>query len=374
MSRPLSGVVVVEAASFLSGPFAGMMLADLGADVVKIEPPGGDQYRRFQGGELSAHFVSCNRGKRSQVADLKTPQGLGVLMELIDGADVFLSNWRPEVAERIGAGDAALAARNARLIRLWITGWGTSGPAVALPAFDAVAQARSGLIDAAARDAVLQPIAGYPIDKSTALFGVQSILAALYERERSGSGTRLDLAMFDVCAYYNFPDLMTARVFVDDAPDDAHSASATSIETLPASDGALVISPVTGGQIKRACTAVGHPEWVPTVFSDPGGIMHAILRLFSPVTSQEPRSVWLDRFAAHDVPAAACLTIDEHLGDPQTQNNDNYRIERWPGVGDVRTVRHPVVAAGWGRMSSGPAPVRPGNDDRFEENEGPGGP
>ena len=109
MSRPLSGVVVVEAASYLSGPFAGMMLADLGAEVVKVEPPGGEQYRRFGSRELSAHWMSCNRGKRSLVADLKTPQGLVTLMELVGGADVFLSNWRPDVAERLGAGDAALA-------------------------------------------------------------------------------------------------------------------------------------------------------------------------------------------------------------------------------------------------------------------------
>ena len=191
---------------------------------------------------------------------------------------------------------------------------------------------------------------------------MQSVLAALYERERTDCGQRLDLAMLDVAAYYNFPDLMSARVLVDDAPADAHSVSATSIPTLPASDGALVIAPVTGAQIKRACSAVGHPEWAPEVFSDPGRIMDTVLRLFSPVTSKEPRSVWLDRFAAHDVPAAACLTIDEHLGDPQTINNDIYHVEYWPGVGNVRTVRHPVVADGWGRMSSGPAPVRPGAD------------
>ena len=288
MSRPLSGVVVVEAASYLSGPFAGMMLADLGAEVVKIEPPGGEQYRRFGGQELSAHWVSCNRGKRSLVADLKTPQGLVTLMELVEGADVFLSNWRPDVAERLGAGDAALAERNRRLIRLWVTGWGTTGPAVGLPAFDAVAQARSGLIDASSRGGVLQLLAGYPVDKTTALFAVQSVLAALYERERTGCGKRLDLAMLDVAAYHNFPDLMSARVLVDDAPADAHSVSATSIPTLPASDGALVIAPVTGAQIKRACSAVGHPEWAPEVFSDPGRIMDTVLRLFSPVTSKEP--------------------------------------------------------------------------------------
>jgi formyl-CoA transferase len=360
VGAPLEGVVVIETAGYLSGPFAGMILADLGAEVIKVEPPDGDSFRRFGNERFSPQFATCNRGKRSVVADLKTPEGVTTVLDLVDRADIFLANWRPDVADRLGLGDAALAARNPRLIRLWITGWGTDGPIATVPAFDAVVQARSALVDASSRDGVLEMVPGYPIDKSTAMFGVQAVLAALYQRERTGVGERVDLAMLDVTAYFQFPDLFTARVFTEDEPEDAHSWSATNMRTLPASDGAFVIAPVSGRQLKGACKAVGHPEWADEVFANAGRAMSTILQLFPPVTVTETRATWLERFAAQDVPVGTCLTIDEHLADPQVLHNDIYAIEDWPGVGKVRTVRYPARGGSWGRLSSGPAPVVPG--------------
>jgi formyl-CoA transferase len=358
--KPLEGVVVVETAGYLSGPYAGMILADLGAEVIKVEPPSGDSFRRFGNEQFSPQFATCNRGKRSVVADLKSEEGVATVLDLVDGADIFLANWRPDVAARLGLGDDALAARNPRLIRLWITGWGTDGPIASVPAFDAVVQARSALVDASSRDGVLEMVPGYPIDKSTAMFGVQSVLAALYQRERTGTGERVDLAMLDVTAYFQFPDLMTSRVFVDDEPADAHSWSATNMRTLPASDGAFVIAPVSGRQLKGACKAVGHPEWTDEVFANSGRAMNTILRLFPDVTVAETRATWVDRFAAEDVPVGMCLTIDEHLVDPQVLHNDIYAVEEWPGVGPVRTVRYPARGGSWEKLSSGPAPTTPG--------------
>jgi crotonobetainyl-CoA:carnitine CoA-transferase CaiB-like acyl-CoA transferase len=336
-----------------------MMLADLGADVIKVEPPRGDPYRRFAGASISAHWLSVNRGKRTVVADLKTAAGVNRLLEIVAGADVFLSNWRPDVSDRLGVGDAAIAARNSRLIRVWITGWGPSGPSADEPAFDAVMQARSSLIDAASRAGRLEVLAGYPIDKATALLAVQAIAAALFARERgSGSGERIDLAMIDVAAYVNFPDLMTSRVLVDDAPDEAHSTTATAVRTLPASDGAIVITAVSGAQIKGACRAVGHPEWAAELFATTGQMMETMVRLFAPVTSTAPVAHWLACFGAEDVPAGACLTIDEHLADPQVVHNEIYSIAEMPGVGRVRSVRHPAVVRSWGRLTSGPPTVQ----------------
>lgn len=356
MTAPLAGVTVVEAANYVSGPWAGMMLADLGAEVVKVEAPTGDPYRRFGGAKLSAHWLSTNRGKRNVVADLKTPEGAARLLDLAAGADVFLSNWRPDVADRLGVGDAALTARNPRLIRLWISGWGTSGPASDQPAFDAVMQARGAMIDASSREGQLEVLAGYPIDKATAMLAVQSITAALFARERGAGGERIDLAMIDVTAYVDFPDLFSSRVFVDDAPEDAHSVTATAIRTLPASDGGFVIAAVSGTQIKGSCRAIGHPEWTADLFGSTGRMMDTMFELFSPVTATQPVAHWLRRFADEDVPVGSCLTIDEHLADPQVVHNEVYVVHEVPGLGRVRSVRYPAVASSWGRLASGPAP------------------
>jgi CoA:oxalate CoA-transferase len=355
--RPLEGVVVVETAEYLSGPFAGMMLADLGAEVIKVEPPDGDTYRGLRGTTSGPHFLACNRGKRSVRTDLKTPEGRRLLLDLLDGADVFLSNWRPDVAERLDLSDVVLATRNPKLVRLWITGWGVDGPRADLPAFDAVAQAQSGLVDASSRNSALELVPGYPVDKATSMMAVQAVLAALVARGRTGQGERIDLAMLDVISYVSFPDLLTSRVVVDDQPEDAHSPSATLVRTFPASDGAFVISPVSGRQIKGACAAVGHPEWAERIFADPANTMQILQDLLAPVTIEETRAVWLERFGAHDVPVGLCLTIDEHLSDEQVAHNDIYAIEDWPGIGRVRTVRYPARGAGWGRLSTGPAPL-----------------
>lgn len=357
MTRPLEGITVVEAANYVSGPYAGMQLADLGADVVKVEPPTGDPYRRFGGARLSAHWVSTNRGKRNVVADLKTPQGVQTLLDLVDGADVFLSNWRPDVADRLGVGDDVLVSRNPRLIRCWVSGWGPTGPSSDLPAFDVVMQGRGAMIDAASRDGVLEVLPGYPVDKATAMFAVQSILAALFARERGAGGERIDVAMLDATAYFDFPDLFTSRVFVDAEPPDAHSLTATAVRAVPASDGAIVIAAVTGSQIKGACRAVGHEEWIEEVFSSTSGGMGRMFDLFASVTPGETVAHWLERFAAEDVPAAPCLGIDDHLADPQVRHNQLYTVADVPGVGRVRTVRYPAVGASWGKLPTGVPPV-----------------
>lgn len=359
MRPPLEGIAVIETSTYVSGPFAGMILADLGASVIKVEPPSGDPFRRYGGRDLSPQWMACNRGKRSVALDLKTRPGVASLLDLVETADVFCSNWRPEVAVRLGIGDEVLAGRNARLIRLWMTGWGRNGPAADETAFDAVVQARSGMIDAAARSDIAEPVPGWPVDKATSFLAVQSILAALYARERTGSGERIDLAMLDVACYVNFPDLFTSRVILDQQPEDAHSTSATAMRTFQTSDGPIIISAVTGAQIKGACLAVGHPEWTTALFAagSPTDVMTEMHRLFSPVLQNATRADWVRRFVQHDVPAGVCLTIDEHFVDPQVVHNDIYRIERWADIGDVRTVRFPATSSQWGRLSAGPAPT-----------------
>lgn len=358
-SGPLEGMMVIEAANFMSGPFVGMMLADLGANVLKIEPPGGDPFRSFgrPTTPVSSVWAMVNRGKTNAVVDLK--RNISDVLDLARDADVFVSNWRPSVARRLGIDDDVLAECNSRLVRCWITGVGPTGPRSNDPAFDTIAQALSGMTDAISSSDVPQLSPGYPVDKMTAAMATQSILAALVARGRSGDGDRLDVSMLDVASYMDFPELLRNRAFLADQPQEARSSAAVAQRPFPASDGWFVVATVTGQQIKGACAAMGHPEWAKVVFAQPdsAAIVQAMFDLFAPVSSAKPRSHWLEQFRRHDVPAAPCLQIDEHFREPQVIHNNIYAIEEWPNIGPVRVVRYPTTFARFGHLRSGVPPI-----------------
>jgi crotonobetainyl-CoA:carnitine CoA-transferase CaiB-like acyl-CoA transferase len=365
---PLAGVKVIEAATYMTGPYATLQLADLGADVIKVEVPGtGDTFRNFGRPPtyVSAPFANMNRGKRSVVLDLKDPAGLAKLFALLADADVFLCNWRGGVAEGLGLTEEAFEACNPRLIRILITGYGQDGPYSAEPAFDTAVQARSGLMDALSPDGVPRILPGYPVDKITALMATQAVLAALYERERTGRGERIDLSMLDAAASVNFPDLFTNRVFVDHQPDDPHNRHLFAIRALPASDGYLVIAPATARQMKNALIAVGHPEWVDEVLSIKEQVP-LVNRLFGRISEETPNATvdeWIERFRAHDVACAPCALMDDVLEDPQAVFNDLFRVGDWGDAGRARYVRYPAVFKSWGHLVADDPPPRLGADN-----------
>jgi crotonobetainyl-CoA:carnitine CoA-transferase CaiB-like acyl-CoA transferase len=360
---PLAGVKVVETAIYMSGPYAGMMLADLGAEVTKIETERGDPFRKYGRPKtpFSAVFANCNRSKRSVVLDLKDPGGRAALLERLAESDVFLANWRAGVAESLGLSDDVLAAANPRLVRCFITGFGPDGPLASEPAFDTVLQARSGLTDAITRPGE-EPklIPGYPVDKLVGMMAAQAITASLYEREHTGVGDRIELSMLDVASYLNFADLFTNRVFLDHQPDVAQNLQASAIRPVRTRDGWIVCAPVTSPQIAAAFEAVGHPEWTDGVLAQPD--QHTLVAALYDTIEQATQELTMDdavaRFRAHDVPAAPCITMDEHLVEPQVEHAQLYRVEEWPRCGRVRTVRYPAVFGSWGRRAApGVAPL-----------------
>jgi crotonobetainyl-CoA:carnitine CoA-transferase CaiB-like acyl-CoA transferase len=338
---PLSGTTIVETASYLTGPMTAMMLADLGATVIKVEPPGGDPFRKFgyKRGGLSALWINANHGKQSVVLDLKTPDGVLRLKSLLQAADVLVENWRPGVAESLGVGREAIAALNPRLVRLSITGYGDSGPLAETPVFDAMIQARTGIVVAEA-DAGTAHLTPYSVvDKATATFAAQAVLAALLDRERSGKGTYLNMPMLDIMAYFNFPDLFQHRTFADDTAAPIHSAS----QTLEATDGGIVISPLTGAQLANTLRAIGCEDQKGALrqIPDPAEMFAEFFRLVAAAVRENTRAYWLERFALFDVPAAPVLTYDEHLADRQVAHNEIYEIAASP-VGPVRRPRYPA--------------------------------
>ncbi|MEA2950139.1 MAG: hypothetical protein QOI40_5469, partial [Alphaproteobacteria bacterium] len=197
MTDVLKDVRVVELSTVITAPLTGLMLADLGADVIKVEPPTGDPFRSFRGGQYSPNFVAYNRGKRSIALDLRTDAGRSVLLKLLARADILLENYRPGIMERLGLGDDVLRAANARLIHCSITGFGETGPYSARPAYDNVAVALSGILSLQVDPAQPQSSGPTIADNATGMFAAYGILGALYERERSGRGRRVDVNMLE---------------------------------------------------------------------------------------------------------------------------------------------------------------------------------
>jgi len=198
----LAGIRVVEQGTFITGPCAGMMLADLGADVIKIESPEGDPYRTYQGGQYSPHFQAYNRNKRSLALDMKQAADCGLFAALVREADVYIQNFRPGTAERLGAGSARLQELNPRLVYCSISGFGSSGPYRDRPSYDSVAQALSGFLSVVVDYRRPQFLGPALADAITGLYAAQGILAALVQRGRSGRGCHVEVSMLEAMAHF----------------------------------------------------------------------------------------------------------------------------------------------------------------------------
>ena len=226
MPGPLNGVRVLDLTGVVSGPFATMFLADQGADVLKIEPIGGDITRRSRAtidkaGEFSALFISSNRGKRSLSVDVKSSAGKDILARLVAQADVLVQNFRPGTMERLGLGPDELRKRHPRLIYVSISGVGDHGPYVKKRVYDPIVQGLSGFADIQSQPVTNRPqmIRTIVCDKTTAVMTAQAVAAALYAREKSGNGDHIHVAMLDVMLSYLWPEAMPSLTFVGDERD-----------------------------------------------------------------------------------------------------------------------------------------------------------
>lgn len=207
MAKPLANVIVLEMGTFITGPAAGMLLADLGADVVKIErPDGGDPFRAYNGDFYSPHFQTYNRNKRSVTLDTRAADDLATFDRMIAEADVFIENFRPGVTHKLGVDPERLRAINPRLIYLSISGFGTTGPAADRPAFDTVAQAASGFLRLLVNPENPRVVGPALADSITGFYGAYGVLAALHERATTGKGRLVEVSMFEAMAHFNLDD------------------------------------------------------------------------------------------------------------------------------------------------------------------------
>ncbi len=356
----LKGVRVIEIGAFITAPLAGMMLGDLGADVIKVERPEGDPFRRARGGQYSSNFVAINRNKRSIVLDLGSERDRATLLALIDKSDVLLDNLRVGALAKYGLDPQNLASRNPRLIHCSITGFGAVGPYRDRPVFDAVGQALSG-ISSLMLDPE-SPLSSGPTisDDVTGMYACFAILGALYDRERTGRGHRVEVNMLEASMAFiqgAFTHFMQRGVVPDRFTRPATSQSfvfrcadrkllAVHLSTGEVFWKSLVTAALEAGELASDPRFVSHGERVKNYF---------VLRdLLATHFLSRTRPEWVVRLEQADVPFAPVYQVDEALADPQVLSNGTVCELTHPAQGRVRSIHCPVLIDG----------KRPENDRR----------
>jgi len=366
MPGPLAGVRVLDLTSVVSGPLATMFLADQGAEVIKVEPLGGDITRQSRqsvsaSGEFSALFVSTNRGKRSLSIDLKRPEAATIMRKLICRADVLVQNFRPGTMERLGLGEPALRAENPRLIYVSISGVGERGPYAKKRVYDPIIQGLSGFADLQADPETRRPrmIRTIVADKTTAIFAAQAVTAALFARERTGEGQHIRLAMLDTMIAYLWPEAMTQYTVLG---REATTADPTARPELifETADGYITVGTISDSEWRGFCAASERSGLAEdSRFSTPAGrAANATERilLMAEIMKERPTAEWLQRLDANDVPSAPVLRRGEVITNEQVVARE--LIEEFDHS-DIGRIRQPKPAARFDRTPAeirGPAP------------------
>jgi crotonobetainyl-CoA:carnitine CoA-transferase CaiB-like acyl-CoA transferase len=361
MTKPLDGVRVVDLSQITSGPLATMVLAEQGADVVKVESPTiGDLSRWAPNSRngVSSFILNQNRGKRSIAVDLRHEAGAEVALDLMAGADVVVQNFRPGVVDDLGVGYDAARARNPGVVYVSISGFGPDGPYADRPVLDPVIQALTGVVHRQQSEAIPLPdlVRNIFIDKATALMVAQSACAALFQRTRTGVGDHIVVPMLDAGLYFFWPDGMMDMTLLGDGID-AGPRIVDLYRITHCADGQLVYYVATDSQRRGLFRALGHPEWI----DDPrfangmalreGDNLEVLGRLLEDAFGALPVAEVLDRLHEGSVPAAPVLVPDDVADDPQVLHNGSLHEWDHPVAGRLRQPRHPI------RFASAATPV-----------------
>jgi crotonobetainyl-CoA:carnitine CoA-transferase CaiB-like acyl-CoA transferase len=350
--RPLDGLTVLDLTRVLSGPYCTMLLADMGARVIKIERPGaGDDTRAwgppFVHGE-SSYFLSINRNKESVALDFKAPRGRAILDDLIARADVLVENFHPGTLDALGLGYAPLAAKHPRLVYCSITGFGATGPLRHRPGYDAVVQAEGGLMS------LTGPGDGDPYrlgvaiaDIAAGLFAAQGIALALFVRERTGRGQLVDIGMLDSVAslltYQAGIYFTTGRTPV--RMGNRHPSIAP-YDTVAAEDGTLVLAVGNDAQWRTFCGIAGLASLAEDerFATNAARVEHydELRPLIARALRARSRQEWIDRLVPAGVPCAAVRGLDEVLTDPQLAAREMIQSVRHPAAGPVKVLANPI--------------------------------
>lgn len=368
---PLNGIRVLDLTRILAGPFCSMVLADLGADVVKVEEPSGDQSRQTgpfvetdSGARYSTYFMSVNRGKRSIVIDLKHPEGRSVFLNLADTADVVLENFRPGVMDRLGVGYDVLKVRNPRMIMASVSGFGQTGPLASRAALDVIVQAMGGILS------ITGEPGGGPVrpgvsmgDITAALFTSIAVLAAVVERDRSNEGQRVDVSMLDCQAAILENPLM--RYFaLGEMPErlGTRHPVVNPVQAFRTADGYVAISASDGpaGHWGALCRAIERPGLLDDHRFDTswGRTQHLdeMIPVIAEAMAERTTAEWVSRLAEAGVPVGPVQDVAQVAADPQLRSRHMFAELEHPVAGPVTFVNTPIKMS---RTQGGPRSVQP---------------
>jgi crotonobetainyl-CoA:carnitine CoA-transferase CaiB-like acyl-CoA transferase len=321
----LKGVKIVEQGTFITGPCAGIMLADLGADVIKIESPDGDPYRAYQGGNYSPHFQAYNRNKRSLALDMKQAGDRAIFDSLIAEADVFIQNFRPGTADRLGAGAKRLQELNPKLVYCSISGFGSDGPYVDRPSYDSVAQALSGFLSVVVDEDRPRFLGPALADAITGIYASYGVLGALFDRSRTGKGRIVEVSMLEAMAHFTV-EPYAAYFALGTVPRSQDRPRLAQAHILRTGDGGLIAIHLSS--LEKFWTGLLAALDAPDLGTDArfetrlkridnyDDLGRELDRRFS----QQPTAHWVSKLGASDVPFAPINRVDAAVQDPQVKH------------------------------------------------------
>jgi crotonobetainyl-CoA:carnitine CoA-transferase CaiB-like acyl-CoA transferase len=364
--RALAGLLVLDVTQVMAGPFCAMQLADLGADVIKIEPPNGDSTRKWGGNPAStdsAGFNAVNRGKRGVVLNLKMPAAQEVFRRLARGADIIIENYRPGVMAEFGLDYTTLSADNPRLIYASVSGYGQTGPSAAKGGFDLVAQGVSGLMSITGEPGGPPVKCGVPLtDLGAGLFALAGVLTALYHRTQTGRGQYIDTSLLEAgiaLSVWEATEYFSTGI----APQPTGSAHRLTApyQAIRCADGYITIGAANDRLFVRLCGLLGHPEWAnrPEFADDARRVQNRreLLTLIEAITVKHPRRHWLELFDANDLPCGPINNYEEVAHDAQVRARQMVVETDHPTLGRIQTLGSPLKMSETPPMAGRRAPL-----------------
>ena len=363
MAKVLRGVRVLEMGTFITGPAAGMLLADLGAEVIKIEQPeAGDPFRAFKGGLYSPHFQTYNRNKKSITLNTKQSADLAELDRLIAGADVFIQNFRPGVAARLGVDAPRLQEINKRLVYCAISGFGSSGPDKNRPAFDTVAQAASGFLRLLVNPEHPRVVGPAIADAITGFYAAYGVLGALHERHETGRGRVVEVSMLEAMCHFNLDDF-THYFSQGEIMGPYSRPNVSQSYVFECADGGWIALHMSSPAKfwEGLAAAVGRADMLQLPeFADRSariGNYEGVIAFLAPIFRTKTRAEWQQTLLDHEVPSSPVYASDEVLRTPQVRHLELEVAAEHPEMGAFRTIRNPVSFDGERPLEVSPPPV-----------------
>jgi formyl-CoA transferase len=361
----LAGIRVLDVTQVMAGPFCAMQLCDMGAEVIKVEPPDGDSTRSMAGasGTDSPAFNAVNRGKRGIVLDLKAAAAQHAFRRLVARTDIVIENYRPGVMRRFGLDYDTLAADHPALIYASISGYGQTGPDRGKGGFDLIAQGVSGLMSVTGEPGRPPVKVGVPLtDLGAALFALSAILAALHHRGRTGRGQYIDTSLVEAGIALSVWE--SVQYFAEGTPPQplgsAHRMLAP-YQAIRCSDGYVTLGAANDRLFQRLCDLLGHPEWAadPDYANDTRRVRNraGLIERIETITSARPRQEWLERLEAAGIPCGPINNYAEAYADPQIRAREMIAEVDHPTLGRLRMPGSPIKMSGTPTVVSRRAPL-----------------